>query len=200
MPSVRDAITMGPLNPVERKVYDVISLHQDWIFSTALEDLSEVARWCVDPSAPNPPEIAPQVSDDLANGSKEPLNINSSVFVSISGERGEELVETKTFRTIALALASLSDTNRIWKGRLYYGSKNQGTSKSSIRKGPTKKGPNDKDVGRIYYGAKGVESLISAELHDTSPEDRAATGFLSLYEKEDKSKPRAKVKNGVREF
>lgn len=201
MPSVKTAIAMGPLNPVERKVYQVISSHPKQIFSTTLEDLSELARWCVDPSAANPPEIAQQVSDDLADGSKEPLNINSNVVVRINGQQGEELVETKTFRTIALALASLSDTNRIWKGKLYYGSKNQGTAKKgSIGKGRTQKEPTDKDVGRIYYGPKGVESLISAELHDTSPEDRAATGFLSLYEKEDKSKPRAKVKNGVREF
>ena len=196
MPSVRDAITMGPLNPVERKVYDVISLHQDWIFSTALEDLSEVARWCVDPSAPNPPEIAPQVSDDLANGSKEPLNINSSVFVRISGERGEELVETKTFRTIAKALASLADTNRIWKGMLYYGSTNQGTSKrGSIGKDRRKTKANDKDVGRIYYGAKGVESKIAAQLQDTIWADPPVTGFTTLCEKEAKSEPRTKVTN-----
>ena len=69
-----------------------------------------------------------------------------------------------------------------------------------VRLGKTarKKGLADNDVGRIYYGAKGVESLIADELHDTSPEDRAATGFKSLWEKEAKIKSITTVKNGVR--
>ena len=70
-------------------------------------------------------------------------------------------MSTYTLRTIAGALASLAKTDRIWRGSLSF---TEGKKASH----------------RIYYGAKGIEDKIQAELKAVDSRDRAATGFETL--------------------
>ena len=111
MPTVMDAIVQGVLTGPERKILDVLSKHNEYIFSTSLEDLAQLALWCNDPSSEEPPRPI---------DSNSSININSKFKIS-------ENISTYTLRTISTALSSLARTDRIWRGELYFG---EGRSKN----------------------------------------------------------------------
>ena len=111
MPTVMDAIVQGVLTGTERKILDVLSKHNEYIFSTSLEDLAQLARWCHDPSSEEPPR---------------PIDLNSSININ-SKFKISENISTYTLRTISTALSSLARTDRIWRGELYFG---EGKSKN----------------------------------------------------------------------
>ena len=113
MPTVMDAIVQGVLTGPERKIFDVLSKHKEYMFSTSLEDLSQLALWCNDPSAEEPPR-------PIEVDSNSSININSKFKIS-------ENFSTYTLRTISTALSSLARTDRIWRGELYFG---EGKSKN----------------------------------------------------------------------
>jgi hypothetical protein len=158
MPQIRDAILKGPLNETERKVLDILTSHPDYIFSTSVEDLAELAAWCTNPLPAQPPEIV------ITPG--ETLSINDKVSVWVNKSTKEPA--PCTLRTISVALARLAKTNRIWSGKLHFG-------EDSTAPGGVKK-----EAGRTYYGEKQTHRRLTDVLEDLNGESRAIGWFSTI--------------------
>jgi len=156
MPQIRDAILKGPLNETERKVLDILTSHPDYIFSTSVEDLAELAAWCTNPLPAQPPEIV------ITPG--ETLSINDKVSVWVNKSTKEPA--PCTLRTISVALASLAKTNRIWSGKLHFGEDSTAP-------------------GRTYYGEKQTHRRLADVLEDLNGESRAI-GWFSTIDSDEK--------------
>jgi hypothetical protein len=147
MPTVTDVITQGALNETERVVLSVLENNKDHIFSTSLEDLAELAARCATPESDQPLEIAKESK----------LDINKKLWLWKDERRiKKDMIQSRvTLRTIAIALASLAKTKRIWSGKLHFGA-------DTDKKAPS----------RIYYGQQDVRETIGLELDRTDPESR----------------------------
>jgi hypothetical protein len=155
MPTIRDAVLKGPLNETERRVFEVLTNHPDHIFSTSVEDLAELAAWCIYPSSHEPPEVAKTPG--------ETLSINDRISIWNEQENKEEA--HCTLRTISIALASLAKTNRIWSGKLHFGEDS---------------GEEPKPAGRTYYGEKQAHLRLADVLEDLNGESRAIGWFTTI--------------------
>ena len=65
MPTITDVIALGALNETERQVLTVLENNKGHIFSTTLQDLIELAAWCMAPKNCQPPEIPEQAKFEL---------------------------------------------------------------------------------------------------------------------------------------
>lgn len=155
MPSIRDAVLKGPLNETERKIFEVLTTHPDYIFSTSVEDLAELAAWCVYPASDQPPEIFKTPGKTLS------INDKISVYAPDNSRRDEAHC---TLRTISVALASLAKTNRIWSGKLYFG-EDPGEAQEAH--------------GRTYYGEKQAHLRLVDVLEELNGESRAIGWFTT---------------------
>ena len=151
MPKIRDAILKGPLNETERKVFEVLTYHPDYIFSTSVEDLAELAAWCTNPLPAQPPEIVKTPG--------ETLSINDRISVWMNKSTKEKA--PCTLRTISVALASLAKTNRIWSGKLYFGEDSTAPA-------------------RTYYGEKQAHLRLADVLEELNGESRAIGWFSTI--------------------
>jgi hypothetical protein len=151
MPQIRDAILKGPLNETERKVLEILTSHPDYIFSTSVEDLAELAAWCTNPLPAQPPEIVKTPG--------ETISINDKVSVWVNKSTKEEA--PCTLRTISVALARLAKTNRIWSGKLHFGEDSTAP-------------------GRTYFGEKQAHRRLADVLEDLNGESRAIGWFSTI--------------------
>ena len=160
MPSIRDAVLKGPLNETERKIFEVLTAHPDHIFSTSVEDLAELAAWCMEPGSDEPPEIAKTPG--------ETLSINDRIRVWANGHATKQEAPC-TLRTVSVALASLAKTNRIWSGKLHF---------QSLRGEDS--GEDPKAAGRTYYGEKQADLRLADVLEELNGESRAIGRFTTI--------------------
>ena len=116
-PTIQDAVVLGPLNPTERKVLQLINTKPNHIWSRRLADLTDLAAWAEFPRSADAPHNVKPIGGP-------PISMNSKLEVKYS----KETSETPTLRTIATALRTLAEGERIWAGELYgtlyYGNKN----------------------------------------------------------------------------
>ena len=141
-PTFEDAVVRGPLNPSERKVLSVIERKYDYVWSRKLNDLVELACWAEFPDAKTLPKFQP------IGGT--PITLNSKIAVTWM----TETIETPTLRTIATALQTLAEGQRIWAGELY---------------------------DTRYYGNKHhAFKRLEAELGKLGPSQRQKAGFKTL--------------------